>query len=552
LLGVCDRTTIAAAGHGVTDPEFEIVQGESWKLSISTNLTTLNGLCRMSNVSATLRFDDDGSEHDVPVEGLNQDTWGADTEVSIVTVGGVPVVSGREDVKLRLKFQIPDLQAAIGRTGKLVTRALLTYPYYDIDQAMVGSFTGSISYENKTYDYESTSRVRIVETRSGDSDGGLDTLFVLILIVAVVLAFKNAKHLPDAEVSADGEEAEGKSAGEAPPATASGPAAAPGPDIEVRRRELVAMLQAAYGANDWGRAEEHCRELLRVEEAALGADNPETLRTLSSLAELLQNQGRYDEAERAWKEGRDRRRRSLGSMDGNTIQAELRLAQLYEAANRPADALHQYTLVSLNAAMVFGPEDERSRAVQQRFQQLGQEVMGSDRYWRCADLVRAADQARAAGEEAVAEANLRQAVELHTEVLGAEHAMTVDLRARSPRAGREVLQLQERVFGGDHPNTQATAHTIARGLVAGGGELDAARRGESALTLAAAGSQMEQAGQHERAQRLYAAVGYNAGVERTGRAIKEARGGTGPTSVRVDPDGEVSNFIDGEWVPNRA
>jgi serine/threonine protein kinase/Tfp pilus assembly protein PilF len=85
-------------------------------------------------------------------------------------------------------------------------------------------------------------------------------------------------------------------------------------------------------------AEPFFREALERRRAALGDDHPDTLNSINNLSHLLQTQGKLSEAEPICKEALDRCRRVLGDDHGNTLIVMMNYASLLRAQQRYAEA----------------------------------------------------------------------------------------------------------------------------------------------------------------------------------------------------------------------
>ena len=129
---------------------------------------------------------------------------------------------------------------------------------------------------------------------------------------------------------------------------------------------ILWKLFAAYcRRSDYRAAIPPCRECLSIEEQVLGAEHPDTLRSLNNLAGLLRSQGRYDAAEPLYRRALEARERALGAEHPDALKSVNNLAGLLriqgqygaaeslyrralEARERVLGAEHPDTLISMN------------------------------------------------------------------------------------------------------------------------------------------------------------------------------------------------------------
>jgi hypothetical protein len=170
-----------------------LTPGTPWNLKVTTNISTVNGLGRVTENRATLKLD--GTEEPIPLKitGTPRDTWGPSTEIDIVTVKGVPVSSGKKEIALRFEVTVPNRPEWLGKEGDLRVQSVVVYPTFDFGESVVGAHTESIAITEKTYDYEATLRAKIATT---DPEGAaarkreknIDAVFTLLALLAVVIA----------------------------------------------------------------------------------------------------------------------------------------------------------------------------------------------------------------------------------------------------------------------------------------------------------------------------------------------------------------------------
>ena len=89
----------------------------------------------------------------------------------------------------------------------------------------------------------------------------------------------------------------------------------------------------------------------------LGKEHPDTLRSVSNLAELYRAEGRLAEAEPLYKRALEGRERVLGKEHPDTLTSVNNLAELYRAEGRLAEAKPLYKRALEGRERVLGKED---------------------------------------------------------------------------------------------------------------------------------------------------------------------------------------------------
>ncbi len=211
------------------------------------------------------------------------------------------------------------------------------------------------------------------------------------------------------------------------------------------RAEMMAVMGQVYGnLGLYSRAEALLRQGLEVRRQVLGPEDPNTLKSMSSVAEILFKQARYPEAEKLARQALETQRRVLGPAHPDTLTSMGDLANilLLEGRHPEAEKLQRETLDAKRR--VLGPEHP-------------------DTLTSMRDL---ANIFRWEGRYPEAEKLLRETLDVQRRVLGPEHpdtlksmsALTNILRPEGhfPEAeqlARETLDIQRRVLGPEHPST---------------------------------------------------------------------------------------------------
>jgi tetratricopeptide (TPR) repeat protein len=217
-----------------------------------------------------------------------------------------------------------------------------------------------------------------------------------------------------------------------------------------RLQDLLGTSLRALGHLD--KAETVLQKALDTRAQLLGADDPDTLTSMSNLGALYLARGRYDEAEPLCQQALEGRRRTLGPDHPDTLQSMSNLADLNLARGRydKAEPLYQQALEG----------HRRTR--------------GADHPDTLASMSNLAALYHECGRYKDAEELLQQALEGHRRTRGADHPDTLGImnnlvvlysaRGRYKDAKdllQEVLEAQRRTLGADHPDTLTTMHNLA-------------------------------------------------------------------------------------------
>jgi len=193
-------------------------------------------------------------------------------------------------------------------------------------------------------------------------------------------------------------------------------------------------------------AEPYLREALEKRRRLLGEEHPDTLESINALGVLLAAQGKLDDAEKYYREALAKRRRVLGEEHPGTLEVIANLSALLQAQGKLSEA-----------------EPLLREALEKHRRVLGEEHKDT------LDLISNMGMLlRAQGKLVEAEPYLRDALEKHRRVLGEEHPntlgsinnMCVLLQSQGKLSEaepfcREALEKYRRVLGADHPNTLA-------------------------------------------------------------------------------------------------
>ncbi|RYP75460.1 hypothetical protein DL771_002345 [Monosporascus sp. 5C6A] len=215
---------------------------------------------------------------------------------------------------------------------------------------------------------------------------------------------------------------------------------------------LSRVSEYLYDRGRWREREPVDLIALGLRRKALGEKDPETIRSMASLAVTYNGQGRYDEAEKICTETLQLRREVLGEKHPATIRSMAELAATYDKQGRYSETEEIYTEVL----------------------QLQREVLGKkhpDTLWSMADLAATYYKQRRYNENEKIDVEILQ---LRREVLGKKHPDTIrsisNLATTYYAQGRyseaekiytEVLQLRGKGLGKKHPDTIKSMANLA-------------------------------------------------------------------------------------------
>ena len=122
---------------------------------------------------------------------------------------------------------------------------------------------------------------------------------------------------------------------------------------------LGSMFDLAYALNEQGRyeeAEKLYRETMELRRRVLGPEHPDTLSSMNNLANSIDDQGRYEEAEKLHRETLEIRRRVLGPEHPGTLASMNNLASVLADQGRYGEAEKLYRETLELRRLVLGPE----------------------------------------------------------------------------------------------------------------------------------------------------------------------------------------------------
>ncbi|MFQ5502350.1 MAG: tetratricopeptide repeat protein [Phycisphaerae bacterium] len=214
------------------------------------------------------------------------------------------------------------------------------------------------------------------------------------------------------------------------------------PLVEAAIRTTIGKTYSSIGEYDT--AEQQFVAARNLYERMFGEKHPDTLRSISNLANLYRLQGRYDEAEVLHLQTLGTQKEALGEPHPDTLNSMHGLALVYEDQGRYAEAESLYL---------------RTLEMQRR-------VLGEDHPDTLGNIDNLANLYMRQGRYAKAEPLYLKTLERRNRVLGKEHPDTLDTMnnlanlhrrqgryAEAERLHLKVLKTRQRVLGEEHPRT---------------------------------------------------------------------------------------------------
>ena len=199
-------------------------------------------------------------------------------------------------------------------------------------------------------------------------------------------------------------------------------------------------------------AENVARAVVEVRAHVLGSEHPETLRSRSGLARELWRQGKYADADAHFREIIKLQEKVIGPEHPDTLSSHHRLALTLNDQGKYAEAATEFRQVLTLREKILGPEHPDTLSTRNN--------LANALYYQ------------ANYEEA--EAEYRQILKFREKVLGPEHpdtqttrnnlALALDDEGKYEEAeaeNRQILKFREKVLGPEHPDTLSTRNNLA-------------------------------------------------------------------------------------------
>jgi eukaryotic-like serine/threonine-protein kinase len=226
-------------------------------------------------------------------------------------------------------------------------------------------------------------------------------------------------------------------------------------DPELRAQMMYVMGVVYDNLGLYPRAHQLLQQAMEIQKQVLGPENPETLKSASSLDYVLFQEGHYLEAEKLDRETLDAQRRVLGPEHPDTLGSMYNLAVLWHTEGHRADAekLDRETLDIRRR--VLGPEHPDTLV---STQELASVLADEGNYAEPEKLYRV-----------MFEVQRRMLGPEHPDTLRSVHSLAVVLEREgqypeAEKLDRETLEVKRRILGPDHPDTLSSMNNLANVL----------------------------------------------------------------------------------------
>jgi eukaryotic-like serine/threonine-protein kinase len=219
---------------------------------------------------------------------------------------------------------------------------------------------------------------------------------------------------------------------------------------------VEASIRRALGLTYWYAgayppAIEQHEKALALRKAHLPLDHPDTLNSMTNLAQAYQSAGRLTDALQLLQDTLKLRKARLGANDPETLWTMNRLGETLQALGRPAEALPLYEEELRIATKVLGPDHEDTLIYMDKlagiYQNLGRLAEAVALYEKTLQL----EKTKLAPDHPDLLATKSNLAWVYSEVGRWAEAETL---------GRETLEIKKTVFGPDHPETLISMHNL--------------------------------------------------------------------------------------------
>jgi len=268
------------------------------------------------------------------------------------------------------------------------------------------------------------------------------------------------------------------------------------PDLQARMMDVMGQVYDNLGL--YARAQTLLQQSVDIRRRVLGAESPDTLRSMSDLSRTLDHEGHYAEAETLIRQTLEIERRVLGpqhpdtvwsisnlgislTRDGRFGEAEKLLREALDTRRHMFGLEDPQTLVSMsNLAAVLADEHQfvEAEKLLRETVEVKRRVLGPDNPDTIVSLNNLASVLNSEGTYPEAEKIFQEALDTRRRILGPEHPQTLvsmlNLADTLTKMGQydeakkmleQTLDIQRRVLGPEHPYTAVTTYNL--GSIAG-------------------------------------------------------------------------------------
>lgn len=257
---------------------------------------------------------------------------------------------------------------------------------------------------------------------------------------------------------------------------------------------LNLLAHTLYHEGWWEETEKLKMRVMENRKTQLGAEHPDTLRSMGNLAMTYWKQGRFIEAEKLQIQVTEKSRTQLGADHPDTITSKGNLASTYrklgqweeaekleiqvmEARQTQLGASHPYTLISIaNLALIYWDQGrwEEAENLQVQVMEVRRTQLGADHPDSLTSMANLALTYWSQGRSTEAEKLQVQVMETRRTQLGAEHPDTLSSMGTLATTYREkgrweeaeelllqVTETRENRLGAEHPDSLSSRGNLA-------------------------------------------------------------------------------------------
>lgn len=265
-------------------------------------------------------------------------------------------------------------------------------------------------------------------------------------------------------------------------------------DPETQAQMMTVMGTVYHSIGLFSKSQPLLEQAASTRKSVLGPKNPDTLKSVAALANLLTDEGHYTDAERLERENLDLRRRVLGPQHPDTLESMNDLAVTLEDEGHYPEAEklaretldlrrrilgpeHPDTLKSMSDLGLILWREARfpeAEKLETETLDLRRRVLGPEHPQTIISMANLALDLRGARKYPEEESLERQVLEIRRRIFGPEHPQTLGtmmnlaaclrLQGKLPEAeqlNRDSLEIRRRVFGPEHPTTLGTMSNLA-------------------------------------------------------------------------------------------
>jgi non-specific serine/threonine protein kinase/serine/threonine-protein kinase len=271
------------------------------------------------------------------------------------------------------------------------------------------------------------------------------------------------------------------------------------PQAQAQMMEVMGEVYESLGL--YGRAHVLLKQAVETRRRVLGAEHPDTLKSMAELAATLHEEGQEVESEKLHRETLVLRQKVLGPRDKATLASMVNLASALSRQGRFAEAEKMEREACILSSQTRGPENEDTltcmsnlantlsnehkysdaEPLRRASLEVRTRIFGPDSPDTLISMANLADTLYWEGHYAEAESLGRQTIDIQRRVLGPEHPMTLIVMYNLASAlnkegryvdaealGRTILEARIRVLGPQHPRTLLARYNLAISLIGEG------------------------------------------------------------------------------------